>query len=232
MVTLSQIDKELESYEPLIAKINEKVNEIEVKLNDLASQKEDITKEIESAKTNITVFEKQIEEESARLNDIKKKSASAKNEKEIFALSQEEHIAKDKIDFAGEEIERFGKIITTKEALLADLDSEISTLQEQLNSVKEEADKELEEINAKKIATLEKRDEQARSMEQKILSLYEKIVKWAGNSAVVKVENQACYGCFMKINDKAYSDLIIGEEIVTCPHCGRVLYLETEAQEA
>jgi len=232
MVTLSQIDKELESFEPLIAKINAKVEEVQKKLDDVIAQKEEITQEIENAKTNIAVFEKQIEEESERLNDIKKKSASVKNEKEIFALSQEEHIAKDKIKFAGEEIDRFNKIIETKTALLEDLDKEIATLEEELAKVKEEADKELAEINEKKIATLQKRDEQARSMEQKILSLYERIVKWAGNTAVVKVENQACYGCFMKINDKAYSDLIIGEEIVTCPHCGRVLYIETETQEA
>jgi predicted nucleic acid-binding Zn-ribbon protein len=231
MVTLSKIDKELESFEPLIAEITNRVNEAQKKLDDVLAQKEAIAKEIESAKTNIAVFEKQIEEESARLKDIKKKSASAKNEKEIFALSQEEHIAKDKINFAHEEIERFNKIIETKEALLQDLDKEVTTLEEELAKIKEETDKELAKINEKKIATLAKRDEQARSMEQKILSLYEKIVKWAGNSAVVKVENQACYGCFMKINDKAYSDLIIGEEIVTCPHCGRVLYIETETEE-
>ena len=32
----------------------------------------------------------------------------------------------------------------------------------------------------------------------------------------------------LKINDKIFSEVIKGEEIVTCPHCGRVLYIETE----
>jgi predicted nucleic acid-binding Zn-ribbon protein len=32
----------------------------------------------------------------------------------------------------------------------------------------------------------------------------------------------------MKINDKTYADAIKGEEIITCPHCGRVLYIENE----
>ena len=69
-------------------------------------------------------------------------------------------------------------------------------------------------------------------MDKKILAFYEKIRNWAGNTAVIKVKNQACYGCYMKINDKAYSDLITGEDIVTCPHCGRVLYIETNSESA
>ena len=38
-------------------------------------------------------------------------------------------------------------------------------------------------------------------------------------------------GCYMKINDKTYADVIKAEEITTCPHCGRVLYIETEETE-
>jgi len=231
MVALSKIDKELESYEPLIEEINFKVNETNKKLSELTATKETILHELEEAKRNIVVFEGQIAEESARLNEIKKKNSEVKTEKEIFALSQEEHMAKDKISYANEEIERHNTIAETKEAQLKDLEEELSKLEAVLVELQQEANEKLVKIDEQKIQTLEKRNEQARSMEQKILSLYERIVKWAGNSAVVKVENQACHGCFMKINDKAYSDLIIGEEIVTCPHCGRVLYIESE-QEA
>jgi hypothetical protein len=52
------------------------------------------------------------------------------------------------------------------------------------------------------------------------------------DSAVVPVKKQACYGCHMKINDKTYAEVIKAEEIVNCPHCGRILYKEDEAQEA
>ena len=33
-------------------------------------------------------------------------------------------------------------------------------------------------------------------------TFYEKIKRWAKDSAVVPVKKQACYGCYMKINDK------------------------------
>jgi predicted nucleic acid-binding Zn-ribbon protein len=41
-------------------------------------------------------------------------------------------------------------------------------------------------------------------------------------------------GCYMVINDKVYAEVIKGEEITNCPHCGRILYIEpsTESAEA
>jgi predicted nucleic acid-binding Zn-ribbon protein len=65
-------------------------------------------------------------------------------------------------------------------------------------------------------------------MNQKGLSFYQKIRRWAKNTTAVAVRNQACMGCYMAINDKTYSEVIKGEEIVTCPHCGRLLYLEPQ----
>jgi predicted nucleic acid-binding Zn-ribbon protein len=36
----------------------------------------------------------------------------------------------------------------------------------------------------------------------------------------------------MKLNDKTYAEVIKGEEIVNCPHCGRILYIERVTEEA
>jgi predicted nucleic acid-binding Zn-ribbon protein len=36
----------------------------------------------------------------------------------------------------------------------------------------------------------------------------------------------------MKLNDKTYSEVIKGDEIVNCPHCGRILYIERETEKA
>ena len=69
-------------------------------------------------------------------------------------------------------------------------------------------------------------------MNQNIIVFYEKIRRWARNTAVVPVRKQACYGCYMKLNDHTYASVVRGEEITTCPHCGRILYLDTKALEA
>ncbi len=61
---------------------------------------------------------------------------------------------------------------------------------------------------------------------QKGLAFYQKIRRWAKNTTVVAVEEQACMGCHMLISDKILADVIKAEEITTCPHCGRILHME------
>jgi predicted nucleic acid-binding Zn-ribbon protein len=233
LVALSNVDKELDQFKPKIEELQNKVITQESIINDLISQKEAIEKEIEENQIKIASFEEQIKELKAQLEDIKRKSGEAKNEKEIFALQTEEHIAKDKLTYANEEIDRLNKVNEVKKSQLEELQAQIEQKQKELEEIKKEVNEEFKKIDELKAELIEKREEIISNMDRRILAFYEKIRKWAGNSAVVKVQNQACYGCYMKINDKAYSDLINGEDIVTCPHCGRVLYIELEeAKEA
>ena len=67
-------------------------------------------------------------------------------------------------------------------------------------------------------------------MNQKSLIFYQKIRRWAKNTTVVKVEDQACMGCHMLIRDKVYADVLKAEDIVTCPHCGRILYADNSEE--
>lgn len=88
----------------------------------------------------------------------------------------------------------------------------------------------MEVLEKDRMSVYDKKTKLVGEMNQKVLSFYEKIRKWAKNTAVVPVKKQACYGCFMKIYDKTYLSVVKDEEIVTCPHCGRILYKEQEEQ--
>jgi len=230
LVKLSKIDKALDSYTPQINEIKSKVAKAQKRVDELSAKRAEITALIENNNEKIKSFEIQIQELKDQLDSIKKKQALVKTEKEITHLSSEEHIAKDTLSYNNDEIERLNKINDVKRAELEEIDAELAEATATLEKTKEEVAQELKNIEEQKSSLYEQRDKAIRAMDLKILAFYEKIRKWAENSAVVKVENQACYGCYMKINDKAYSDLIKGEEIVTCPHCGRVLYLEVESE--
>jgi predicted nucleic acid-binding Zn-ribbon protein len=165
---------------------------------------------------------------SEQLSLNAKKLKEISTEKEMKALSVEEDMAKEKMKFANEEIERLQGINETKKELLEEKEEEITKLNEEYEVVNQEVSAKLEDIEAQKGKLFAKREEMSRNLEQKVLSFYEKIRIWAGNSAVVPVRKQACYGCYMKLNDKTYSEIIRADEIVNCPHCGRILYMEKQ----
>jgi DNA repair exonuclease SbcCD ATPase subunit len=145
------------------------------------TQKERLEKEIEDNIIKIVSFEEQIKELKVQLDDIKRKSAEVTTEKEIFALQTEEHIAKDKLTYANEEIDRLNKVNNVKKEQLKELEEEIKQKQQELEEIKKEVDEEFKKIEEQKHKLLDKREEIISNMDRRILAFYEKIRKWAFN---------------------------------------------------
>ncbi len=213
LVHLSQIDQEIDSFEPKISSVSKTLKDAEARIakmnEELVAADEEI-KDIEAQKAQNNAH---IAEFSAKIKELGKKSGAVKTEKEANALKIEEDIAKEQLDAANDEIVRLDKILENKEHFkkeLLEIDVQISSLEKE------------------RMIIYNKKTKLVGEMNQKVLGFYEKIRKWAKNTAVVPVKKQACYGCFMKIYDKTYLAVIKGEEIVTCPHCGRILYKELE----
>ncbi|MDR1614479.1 MAG: C4-type zinc ribbon domain-containing protein [Campylobacteraceae bacterium] len=226
LVKLSEINKEIDAFEPRIQKVEKSISVAFEKVKNAYDSIELLEVEIKEAKVKKAKNENLLAELSEKLKNIGKKTTAIKSEKEVKALQLEEDIAKEQCDFANEEIARFEKIVELKESekvKIKELHAEFQKAAEDL-SVSMEAEKEA--IKNEMADAYGRKDELVGKMSQKILSFYEKIRKWAHNSAVVPVRKQACYGCFMRINDKTNALVTQSEDIVTCPHCGRILYKE------
>ena len=232
LVELSKIDKSVDEFTPKTEAIEKKIAKEQSKVDEASEKVEALKNLIESNQGKIKSYEEQIATLDDQLKSIQKKNKAVTNEKEMKALSLEEELAKEKLTFANEEIERLGKTNATKEEEVAKLEEALAELTVSAKTANDEAHKELTGIEKQKEGLYKKRVEKISGIDQKILAFYEKVRNWAGNTAVVPVKKQACYGCYMKINDKAYTEVIRGEEITTCPHCGRILYLEKETAEA
>jgi len=114
---------------------------------------------------------------------------------------------------------------------LEELNKELEKANEELEKVSKEVSEKISSIEEQKAKLFAKREQKTMAIDQKILSFYEKIRIWARNTAVVPVRKQACYGCYMKLNDSAYAEVIKSEDICTCHHCGRILYIEPQTEE-
>ncbi|WP_294954995.1 C4-type zinc ribbon domain-containing protein [Sulfurovum sp.] len=232
LIELSKIDQAIDSYNPQLEAADKKVAKVQKKIDAAQAEVDDLASAIASNEEKIIAFEEQLTLLNEQLASNVKKSKEITTEKEMKALSLEEDIAKEKMTFANEEIERLQGINETKRTLLDEAAVKAAVLQDEFDAVMVEVSAEKVEIGKSKESLFIKREELSRDIEQKVLSFYEKIRIWAGNTAVVPVKKQACYGCFMKLNDKTYSEVIRGDEIVNCPHCGRILYIETQTEEA
>ena len=234
LIDLSKVDKEIDAFEPQIEEANIKYEAVLAKKENLMSEIATLDEESKAEQIKKQKNELHIAELSAKLEENSKKSGDVKTEREMKSLQLEEEIAKEQVAFANEEIERLEKVIENKQVKIAELQTQMEEIDTTLSTVKEEVDAKLAVINKQRQEVFKAKEKLVSQMNQKGLSFYQKIRRWAKNTTAVEVRNQACMGCYMVINDKVYSEVIKGEEITNCPHCGRILYIEpsTEAAEA
>jgi len=231
LVDLNKYDKELEKLIPVEEDIKRPLTRLEKKIKSLTTRLETLTDEIKNLILKKSKNELLISELKEKLDQIAQKSAKVKTMKEAKALSLEEELAKEQIESANDEIAKFEKIVEDKKEEQKEDKKEIESLEAQSVIVQAEIQDKLDKLEKQKETIYKNKESLVKEMDSNIYKFYEKIKKWAGNSAVSPVKKHACMGCFIKVNDKTYADVIKGEEIITCPHCGRVLYIETEETE-
>jgi uncharacterized protein len=75
------------------------------------------------------------------------------------------------------------------------------------------------------------RDELTRQMEQlapDIYAEYQRQLKAKHGQAVAVVAYEQCMGCSIKIPAQIYNEVMLGEKIIFCPHCHRILLVNIE----
>ncbi len=226
LIDLSKVDKEIDAFEPQIEEANYNYEAALAKTKSIETDIENLSNEIKDEEVKKAKNELHLAELSQKLEENSKKSSEIKTEREMKSLQLEEEIAKEQVTFANEEIERLEKIIESKRAQVEAAKESLVELQSNLDSVKADVDEKLAVINQERQEVFVKKEKLLSDINQKGLAFYQKIRRWAKNSTVVPVEDQACMGCHMIINDKIYADVIKAEDITTCPHCGRILYVE------
>jgi len=231
LIELSKLDKAIDDFNPIVEALQKKLDRKREKKEEIEKSKEELEKSIEELKEKIVSYETQIKDAKEQLENSAKKERLVKSEKELKALQTETELAKERLSFLNEEIERLNKIIDNKLKELKEVEESLVRATQEFNEFYSEYMERMESIEKERRELFLKRDAKIRTIDQKILAFYEKIRRWSKNTAVVPVRKQACYGCYMKLNDSAYAEVIRSEEICTCHHCGRIIYIERESVE-
>lgn len=226
LIALAQIDKEASHLEPKITHIENELNE-KIKLQvQVQDELEELRNNAKKATINIHANELVIKENNDKIEQIDKKMASVKSEQELRALDAENGLAKEKIAYANEQISRFEKELENFTSKEEEMQHRIQELEKEIQEDREEAQKKTAKVRVELKKIFDNKEKIAKTIDNKVLIFYEKIRKWAKDTSVVVVKKQACSGCYIKINDMVYSELLKSDDIITCPHCGRILYIE------
>ena len=107
-----------------------------------------------------------------------------------------------------------------------DGEAELKAFEVEFNSREEELKKILQGLEGQLAALSQRRAAAIRDIPADYLQLYERVLARLKDTALVRVENKVCQGCFMSVNPQKVNTIMIGRELVQCGNCLRILYLD------
>lgn len=195
-------------------------------------QKQQIDKQQEIAELSRTIVnqETKIGEIKERIKKLEAKQNTVKKVDEFNALTQEmtasereriatEQIASDLIDKRNLEEEILGKI---KESL--------QQSEESSRNLENEIAESIRLINKEGSEIKTSRDALAKTADEEVLRIYQRLLNNKRDRVVVPIENRTCSGCHISLTAQHENVVRKGERLTFCEHCSRIHYWQ-ESEE-
>jgi len=193
----------IDEYKEQFAIGEKRRRELEATMADEAERVKDRQTKLMSIQTN--------REYQSILKEIEDtKAANGQREEELTLLMEQSELIEKKI-------EEIGKRCAQQEL--------------QLESDSQRVAQEVAKLEAEKHKITKARDAQAKKVDHRYLTRYEKLRINRNGLAVTGVTNGVCRGCNMNIPPQMFNLLLREQELLTCPTCNRMMYHQPERQE-
>jgi len=212
-----QLLSEAQALEAKLAEAREKIAARREEAQALETEKVTLEANLASENDNIVRSESHLKE--------------IKTQKEYQAVSKEISGAKKLIVELEEQllqkinaIEEIGADVAKKEAELAELEQNVALQQG-------EVQRKVETLESGIAADAATREETIKGLPASVMKRYSRLRDQRRGIAVVEAKEGNCMGCNMHLPPQLYNTLFRADDVLTCPHCQRILVLRLEVTD-
>jgi len=221
---LQKVDSEITKIKILRGELPLEVQDLEDEIAGLQTRIEKTELELKDNETAITNKNIEIEDARALIKKYEEQQDNVRNNREFDALTKEVEFQNLEIELAEKKIREFKfkideitKVLDNSRLFIEERTKDLDLKHSELDAITKETQKEEDEL-------LEKSNQIAENIEERLLTAYKRIRGNARNGlAVVPVERDACGGCFNKIPPQRQLDIRMRNRITVCEYCGRIL---------
>ncbi len=232
--------RKLQIIHSKIDKIRTYRGELPLEVRDLEAACEGIETRMNKIADIIADFQAKITERetisknaNAAIAKYKEQIDNVRNNREYDALNKEIEYQTLEIELSNKRMEEYRNSIASREEEIAACKAELETMSEELRTKKAELDGIIAETEKEETRLLENVEKYEVAVEPRLLVAFKRIRNNMRNGlAVVKIERDACGGCFSKISPQRQLDIRIHKKIIVCEFCGRILVDDDIADKA
>ncbi len=211
------INKKKEAGPAKIKILEEELKQVEGAADDELVKAETVKKERREIEQEIEDLAGRIEKSKVKLANIKSNKEYEAALKEIDDLGKEKSVFEDKALQIMEEIdsldEKLSAIKGKKESHREKFELDQKTVEKEIKALEKECRK--HEKERKKIR---------QEIDKDLLKYYDNLLNHKEGVAVCSVIKGICQTCHMGIPPQKFNELMRGDALMNCPHCGRIMY--------
>jgi len=228
-----------------LQQIDSQIDKIKIVRGELPLEVEDLEDEIAGLETRMANFQEEkdkfeqfvkdkntaIKESNALIKKYAEQQMNVRNNREYDSLTKEIEFQNLEIQLSEKKIKESKFRIEGIEADMKEANEKLEMRQQDLAAKKSELTGIIAETKKEEEDLIKKSQENEKYIEERLLTAYKRIRKNARNGlAVVRIERDACGGCFNKIPPQHQLDIKLHKKIIVCEYCGRILVDEDLAK--
>jgi predicted nucleic acid-binding Zn-ribbon protein len=204
-----------------LAQLDSRVTEAEAAIADKDS-------ELSLLETEKTGLDESLEAETENISRSEARLKEIKTQKEYQAVSKEITTARKlKVELEEQTLQKIGRIEELKVELVG-MGENVVALKANITDQKAEVQAKIDQLEEGIAQDVVAREEMVKGLSVPIIKRYTLLREQRRGIAVVEARAGSCLGCNMNLPPQLYNTLFRGEELITCPHCQRMLVLRQE----
>ncbi len=214
------------------------LGELERSKEYLPDMMDNLRTEIEEAKSRLEAYKTEFDEKKVAAKNLELEIASKEAELQKYQQQMMSIKTNKEYDALVAQIDAIKQDISSHETELLNTEERISELEKEIAEQEEKVRKAVE-VNTKQLEILQnkidsigdtmaakesERDKISTQIPRSTRSVYERVRKGKGGTAVVMVKKRACGSCHKALTPRKVQEIKKGDRIHTCENCGRLLF--------
>jgi len=222
-LTTSRISIKKRELPEKLMKLNEGFQAFSVSLEDEKKNLDEYHKRHRDKESKLKSAQENLKKTKDRLLEVKTNKEYQAILKEIETIEKRKSDTEDEIIVCLDEIDHREKALREKEEQFKGY-----RLRYETERLKMEED--IANLDAELVTAQQKIRETRKRLPEYIFKKYEMIKGLNNGLAVVSVWKEVCNGCHMNIPPQLYNDLQRSIELLSCPHCSRIMYWDDQGK--
>jgi len=196
-----------------------------VRIRDMVASLESSIAELEGQRSQLRLA---LDQEQANVEKSEGRLPEIKTQKEYLAVLKEIDTAKklskdltDQVEAKNAEIAALNEEKAEKQQSLAEMEAQVAARCGEIDDA-------LKALEQSRQGLAKQRDSQINPLPKNLQRSYRLLMERRAGVAVVEARNGACLGCNMHLPPQLFNSLFMSQEIKTCPHCSRMLFVVKE----